>query len=138
MKNMEHKKRRTKTDLNKNFDFLEKFINFSKNELIEMTLIHALFILIFSGFSLDKVRSIFIIHNLKETDNIKINDLRLYLNRMFFFMLKEIDFPENINLKELVNDLANNISDNLSKGKENICFGDIVDFFDNVDFDIPS
>ena len=118
--------------------FLEKFINFPKNELIEMTLIHALFILIFSGSSLDKVRSIFIIHDLKETDNIKINDLRLYLNRMFFFMLKEIDFEENINLKELVNDLANNISDNLSKGKESICFGDIVDFFDNVDFDIPS
>ena len=118
--------------------FLEKFLNFSKNELIDMTLIHALFILIFSGSSLDKVRSIFIIYDLKESDNIKINDFRFYLNHMFYFMLIEIDFEENINLKELVNDLTKNICDNLYKGKESICFGEIVDFFDNVDFDIPS
>ena len=103
-----------------------------------MTLIHALFILIFSGSSLDKVRSIFIIHDLKETETIKINDFRLYLKNMYYFMLKEIDFEENINLNELVNDLAKNICDNLSRGRENICFGDIADFFDNVDFDIPS
>ena len=103
-----------------------------------MTLIHALFILIFSGSSLDKVRSIFIIHDLKETETIKINDFRLYLKNMYYFMLKEIDFEENINLNELVNDLAKNICDNLSRGRESICFGDIADFFDNVDFDIPS
>ena len=118
--------------------FLEKFLNFTKNELIDMTLIHALFILIFSGSSLDKVRSIFIIHDLKETETIKINDFRLYLKNMYYFMLKEIDFEENINLNELVNDLAKNICDNLSRGRESICFGDIADFFDNVDFDIPS
>ena len=118
--------------------FLEKFLNFTKNELIDMTLIHALFILIFSGSSLDKVRSIFIIHDLKETETIKINDFRFYLKNMYYFMLKEIDFEENINLNELVNDLAKNICDNLSRGRENICFGDIADFFDNVDFDIPS
>ena len=57
---------------------------------------------------------------------------------MYYFMLKEIDFEENINLNELVNDLAKNICDNLSRGRESICFGDIADFFDNVDFDIPS
>ena len=118
--------------------FLEKFLNFTKNELIDMTLIHALFILIFSGSSLDKVRSIFIIHDLKETETIKINDFRFYLKNMYYFMLKEIDFEENINLNELVNDLAKNICDNLSRGRESICFGDIADFFDNVDFDIPS
>ena len=118
--------------------FLEKFLNFTKNELIDMTLIHALFILIFSGSSLDKVRSIFIIHDLKETETIKINDFRFYLKNMYYFMLKEIDFEENINLNELVNDLAKNICDNLNRGRESICFGDIADFFDNVDFDIPS
>ena len=31
-----------------------------------------------------------------------------------------------------------NIIDNISKGKDNLGFGDIVEFFDNVDFDIPS
>ena len=120
--------------------FLEKFLNFSKNELIDMTLLHSLFILIFSGSSLDKVRSIFIIHDLKESENIKSNDFCLYLKNMFYFMLKEIGFEENINinLNLLVNDLAKNIGDNLCKGKESICFGNIVDFFDNVDFDIPS
>ena len=120
--------------------FLEKFLNFSKNELIDMTLLHSLFILIFSGSSLDKVRSIFIIHDLKESENIKSNDFCLYLKNMFYFMLKEIGFEENINinLNLLVNDLAKNVGDNLCKGKESICFGNIVDFFDNVDFDIPS
>ena len=118
--------------------FLEKFLNFTKNELIDMTVIHALFILIFSGSSLDKVRSIFIIHDLKESENIKISDFRLYLKNMFYFMLKEIEFEENINLNELVNDLSKNICDNLFRGSESIGFGDIADFFDNVDFDIPS
>ena len=103
-----------------------------------MTVIHALFILIFSGSSLDKVRSIFIIHDLKESENIKISDFRLYLKNMFYFMLKEIEFEENINLNELVNDLSKNICDNLFRGRESIGFGDIADFFDNVDFDIPS
>ena len=118
--------------------FLEKFINFSKNELIDMTLLHSLFILIFSGSILDKVRSIFIIHDLKESENIKINDFCLYLNHMFSFMLKEIGFEENNDTDNLVNDLAKNICDNLAKGKESVNFGTIVDFFDNVDFDIPS
>ena len=103
-----------------------------------MTLLHSLFILIFSGSILDKVRSIFIIHDLKESENIKINDFCLYLNHMFFFMLKEIGFEENNDTDNLVNDLAKNICDNLAKGKESVNFGSIVDFFDNVDFDIPS
>ena len=118
--------------------FLEKFINFSKKELIDMTLLHSLFILIFSGSNLDKVRSIFIIHDLKESESIKISDFYLYINHMFYFLLKEIGFDENNNLNNLVNDLAKNICDNLAKGKESICFGSIVDFFENVDFDIPS
>ena len=57
---------------------------------------------------------------------------------MFFFMLKEIGFEENNDTDNLVNDLAKNICDNLAKGKESVNFGTIVDFFDNVDFDIPS
>ena len=118
--------------------FLEKFINFSKKELIDMTLLHSLFILIFSGSNLDKVRSIFIIHDLKESESIKISDFYLYINHMFYFLLKEIGFEENNNLNNLVNDLAKNICENLAKGKESICFGSIVDFFENVDFDIPS
>ena len=120
--------------------FIEKFINFSKNELIDMSLLHSLFILIFSGSTLDKVRSIFIIHDLKENENINGSDFYLYLSHMFSFMVKEIGIDEdiNINLNSLVNDLAKNIEDNLCKGKESICFGDIIDFFDNVDFDIPS
>ena len=56
---------------------------------------------------------------------------------MYYFMLKEIDFDEN-NLNILSNDLGKNIIDNISKGKDNLGFGDIVEFFDNVDFDIPS
>ena len=95
MKNMKHKKTKEKNRYKQEFlFFLEKFLNFTKNELIDMTLIHALFILIFSGSSLDKVRSIFIIHDLKETETIKINDFRLYLKNMYYFMLKEIDFEE--------------------------------------------
>ena len=117
--------------------FLEKFINFSKTELIDMTLLHSLFILIFSGSTLDKVRSIFIIHDLNESENIKTSDFCSYLIHMYYFMLKEIDFDEN-NLNILSNDLGKNIIDNISKGKDNLGFGDIVEFFDNVDFDIPS
>ena len=117
--------------------FLEKFINISKTELIDMTLLHSLFILIFSGSTLDKVRSIFTIHDLNETENIKTSDFCSYLIHMYYFMLKEIDFDEN-NLNILANDLGKNIINNISKGKDNISFGDIVAFFDNVDFDIPS
>ena len=117
--------------------FLEKFINLTKIELIDMTLLHSLFILIFSGSTLDKVRSIFIIYDLNETENIKTSDFCSYLIHMYHFMLKEIDFDEN-NLNILANDLGKNIIDNISKGKDSIGFGDIVEFFDNVDFDIPS
>ena len=116
---------------------MEKFINFSKTELIDMTLLHSLFILIFSGSTLDKVRSIFIIHDLNESENIKTSDFCSYLIHMYYFMLKEIDFDEN-SLNILANDLGKNIIDNISKGKDNLGFGDIVEFFDNVDFDIPS
>ena len=56
---------------------------------------------------------------------------------MYYFMLKEIDFDEN-SLNILANDLGKNIIDNISKGKDNLGFGNIVEFFDNVDFDIPS
>ena len=117
--------------------FFEKFINFSKTELIDITLIHALFILIFSGSTLDKVRSIFIIHDLDERESIKTNDFCSYLINMFYFMLKGINFEDN-NLNTLANDLGKNICDNISKGKESIYFADIVEFFDNIDFYIPS
>ena len=56
-----------------------------------MTLLHSLFILIFSGSNLDKVRSIFIIHDLKESESIKISDFYLYINHMFYFLLKEMN-----------------------------------------------
>jgi hypothetical protein len=118
--------------------FIEKFINFSKTELIDITLLHSLFILIFSGSTLDKIRSIFIIHDLNETENIKSSDFCNYIIHMFYFMLKEIELGENNNLYELANDLGKNIVENITKGKESICFGNIVEYFDNVDFGIPS
>ena len=117
--------------------FLDKFINFSKTELIDTTILHSLFILIFSGSTLDKVRSIFIIHDLNESENIKSSDFCSYLIHMYYFMLKGIDFDEN-NINILANDLGKNIVENISRGKDNIGFGEIVEFFDNVDFDIPS
>jgi hypothetical protein len=117
--------------------FLEKFVNISKTELIDITLLHSLFILIFSGSTLDKIRSIFIVHDLNETENIKTNEFCSYLIHMFYFMMKEINFDEN-NLNNLANDLGKNIVENISKGKDSIGFGDIVECFDNVDFDIPS
>ena len=115
--------------------FIEKFINFSKTELIDITLLHSLFILIFSGSTLDKIRSIFIIHDLNETENIKSSDFCNYIIHMYYFMLKEIDFDEN-NLNILSNDLGKNIIDNISKGKDNLGFGDIynpsIDSFKNA------
>ena len=61
-----------------------------------------------------------------------------YIIHMFYFMLKEIELGENNNLYELANDLGKNIVENITKGKESICFGNIVEYFDNVDFGIPS
>ena len=113
-------------------NFIEKHINISKKELIEITYLHALFILIFSGSTLDKIRSIFIIHDLNETDNIKKNDLEIYLKRMFHFMLKEINLDNNI----LENDLSKNIIDNISIGNDCISFRELIEFFDNIDYDI--
>ena len=114
-------------------NFIDKYINFTKNELIDITHLHALFILIFPGSTLDKVRSIFIIHDLNETENMKKTDFEIYLKRMFNFMLKKIDFGVNI----LENDLSKNIVENFNKGKESISFGELIEFFDNLNNDIP-
>ena len=115
-------------------NFIEKFINFGKTELVDVTLLHSLFILIFSGSTMEKIRSIFIIHDINENELLKVYDFEIYLSHMFHFLLTEMGFDDN-NLGKY---LAKHIVDLISQGKEGVSFMQIMEFFENIDFDIPS
>ena len=115
-------------------NFVEKFINFGKTELVDITLLHSLFILIFSGSTMEKVRSIFIIHDINESELLKSFDFGIYLAHMFHFLLVEMEFEDN----NLSNYLGKHIVESISQGKEGVSFMQIMEFFENIDFDIPS
>ena len=115
-------------------NFIGKYINFGKTELVDVTLLHSLFILIFSGSTMEKIRSIFIIHDINESDLLKCFDLGIYLAHMFHFLLTEMGFEDN----NLANYLGKHIVDSISQGKEGVSFMQIMEFFENIDFDIPS
>ena len=115
-------------------NFIEKFINFGKTELVDVTLLHSLLILIFSGSTMEKVRSIFIIHDINENELLKSFDFGIYLAHMFHFLLTEMGFEDN----NLSNYLGKHIVDLISQGKEGVSFMQIMEFFENIDFDIPS
>ena len=115
-------------------NFIEKFINFGKTELVDITLLHSLLILIFSGSTMEKVRSIFIIHDINENELLKSFDFGIYLSHMFHFLLTEMGFEDN----NLSNYLGKHIVDLISQGKEGVSFMQIMEFFENIDFDIPS
>ena len=115
-------------------NFIEKFINFGKTELVDITLLHSLLILIFSGSTMEKVRSIFIIHDINENELLKSFDFGIYLAHMFHFLLTEMGFEDN----NLSNYLGKHIVELISQGKEGVSFMQIMDFFENIDFDIPS
>jgi hypothetical protein len=115
-------------------NFIAKYINFGKTELVDVTLLHSLFILIFSGSTMEKIRSIFIIHDINESDLLKCFDLGIYLAHMFHFLLTEMGFEDN----NLSNYLGKHIVDSISQGKDGVSFMQIMDFFENIDFDIPS
>ena len=115
-------------------NFIAKYINFGKTELVDVTLLHSLFILIFSGSTMEKVRSIFIIHDINESELLKCFDLGIYLAHMFHFLLTEMGFEDN----NLSNYLGKHIVDSISQGKDGVSFMQIMDFFENIDFDIPS
>lgn len=115
-------------------EFIEKYINFGKNELIDVTFLHSLFILIFSGSTMEKVRSLFIIHDMNESDLLKSFDFGIYLSHMFHFLLLEMGFEDN----NLSGYLGKHIVELISQGKEGVSFMQIMDYFENIDFDIPS
>jgi len=114
--------------------FIEKYINFGKTELVDVTLLHSLFILIFSGSTMEKVRSIFVIHDINENELLKTFDFGKYLAHMFHFLLSEMGIDDN----NLSNYMGKNISESISKGKEGVSFMQIMEFFENINFDIPS
>ena len=114
--------------------FIEKYINFGKTELVDVTLLHSLFILIFSGSTMEKVRSIFVIHDINENELLKTFDFGIYLSHMFHFLLSEMGIDDN----NLSNYMGKHISESISKGKEGVSFMQIMEFFENINFDIPS
>ena len=114
--------------------FIEKYINFGKTELVDVTLLHSLFILIFSGSTMEKVRSIFVIHDINENELLKTFDFGIYLSHMFHFLLSEMGIDYN----NLSNYMGKHISESISKGKEGVSFMQIMEFFENINFDIPS
>ena len=83
---------------------------------------------------MEKVRSLFIIHDMNESDLLKSFDFGIYLSHMFHFLLLEMGFEDN----NLSGYLGKHIVELISQGKEGVSFMQIMDYFENIDFDIPS
>ena len=135
--NLKYGEQKTKEKIkarNEFLNFIGKYINFGKTELVDVTLLHSLFILIFSGSTMEKIRSIFIIHDINESELLKCLDLGIYLAHMFHFMLSEMGFEDN----NTGSYLGKHIVDMISQGKDGVSIMQIMDFFENIDIDIPS
>lgn len=87
------------TPIEKNFDLYQ-------NELIDIIHLHAFNMLIFSGKSIEKIQSIFLIHDIGENEAIEYEDLCQYMSFLFNFVLKKtkIEWCDNNTLSKLIVD----------------------------------
>ena len=108
--------------------FIEKYFDFSQNELIDITNLHSLFLLMFTGTTIEKIRSIFNIYEINENDLFDVDDFIDYLSNLFNFLLKEMNINGDISSKSLAEIFVKNVN----KGKNKISLIDLVQSFEYI------
>ena len=110
------------------FSFIEKYFDFSQNELVDITSLHPLFLLMFTGTTIEKIRSIFNIYEINENGVFDADDLVDYISNLFKFLLKEMNVECGITNKNL----AEIFVECIAKGKEKISLIDLVQGFEYI------
>ena len=110
------------------FSFIEKYFDFSQNELIDITNLHSLFLLMFTGTTIEKIRSIFNIYEIDENGLFDSDDLIDYISNLFNYLIKEMNIEAEISSKSL----AETFIKYVSKGKEKISLIDLVQNFEYI------
>ena len=110
------------------FSFIEKYFDFSQNELVDITNLHPLFLLMFTGTTIEKIRSIFNIYEIDENGVFDSEDLIDYISNLFKFLLKEMNVDCGITNKNL----AEIFFKSISKGKDKISLIDLVQGFEYI------
>ena len=110
------------------FSFIEKYFDFSQNELVDITNLHPLFLLMFTGTTIEKIRSIFNIYEIDENGVFDSEDLIDYISNLFKFLLKEMNVECGITNKNL----AEIFFKSISKGKNKISLIDLVQGFEYI------
>ena len=110
------------------FSFIEKYFDFSQNELVDITNLHPLFLLMFTGTTIEKIRSIFNIYEIDENGVFDSEDLIDYISNVFKFLLKEMNVECGITNKNL----AEIFFKSISKGKDKISLIDLVQGFEYI------
>jgi hypothetical protein len=108
--------------------FIEKYFDFSQNELVDITNLHSLFLLMFTGTTIEKIRSIFNIYEIDENSVFETEDLVDYISNLFKFLLKEMNVECGITSKNLAELFVKSIS----KGKDKISLIDLVQGFEYI------
>ena len=111
---------------------IEKYFDFSQNELIDITTLHSFFLLIFAGSTIEKMQSIFIINDVNENESIDVDDLIDYFAHLFDYLLKEMKIVNQLDPTEIAREITNM----LAKGKEKISLIMLVQFYESVVHDI--
>ena len=113
-------------------EVIERYFDFSQNELIDVTTLHSFFILIFAGSTIEKMESIFIINDVNENESIDTEDLIDYFSHLFDYLLREMKISNLIDPSEI----AREIITTFAKGKEKISLIMLVQFYESVLHDI--
>ena len=113
-------------------EVIERYFDFSQDELIDVRTLHSFFILIFAGSTIEKMESIFIINDVNENESIDTEDLIDYFSHLFDYLLREMKISNLIDPSEI----AREIITTFAKGKEKISLIMLVHFYESVLLDI--
>ena len=113
-------------------EVIERYFDFSQDELIDVRTLHSFFILIFAGSTIEKMESIFIINDINENESIDTEDLIDYFSHLFDYLLREMKISNLIDPSEI----AREIITTFAKGKEKISLIMLVHFYESVLLDV--
>ena len=82
----------------------------------------------FTGTTIEKIRSIFNIYEINENDLFDVDDFIDYLSNLFNFLLKEMNINGDISSKSLAEIFVKNVN----KGKNKISLIDLVQSFEYI------
>lgn len=113
---------------NEFMEVTEKYFDFSQNELIDVTKLHAFFILVFSGSTIEKMESIFLVNDVNENECLDVSDLIDYFTDVFTFLTMEMKVDSDIEWKEL----SKEICELIAKGRKKISLIMMVQFYESL------